>query len=71
MYVLLQKLSLKSIQLNYKNHKRCILTQTASVHKTRIMVTLLTFLHYWSDLDIGELNVSFNLINKLVLLLYN
>ena len=32
--------------------------------------------HYWSDLDIGELyistgDLSINLINKLVLLIYN
>jgi len=33
------------------------------------MVISLT-LHYWSDLYIGELYLSINLINKLVLLLY-
>jgi len=39
--------------------------------KTRIMVISLTFLHYWSVLDIGELYLSINLNNKRVLLLYN
>jgi len=34
------------------------------------MVIALTFLHYRSDLDIGKLYLSINLINKLVLLLY-